>query len=761
MHAVWKILLDDAFVHAYKYGMVIKCPDGVYRRVYPRIFTYSADYPEKVLLATIRDKGLCPCPQCLTPKTKLHLMGQVNDLAFRIGSGARKYLARSVKRAREYIYTLGSGIASTAVDGLLKETSSVPTLNAFIERLGEDFNLHRMLTVDFMHEYNLGVWKAVFMHLIRLLYAQRDGIDKVAELDRRYRCISRFGRDTIRPFANNASEMKKLGARDFEDLLLCAVPAFEGLFDNNEDNKLVEQLLFKMAEWHAFAKLRMHTEETVKHLEKLTTNLGVLMRKFSTITCSRTETYELPREKAARERRQAEQSKSSDSPSAPTGKKRKGLNLNTYKWHALGHYVRFIRLFGPTDIYSTQIGEVAHRLVKRLYRLSSKLNATGKIAKRYMRVTFTRQKVLEPHEATKTKTPRRKHKHQMHPVGCDPTGYVPPDQHHFISPSRNSPIKLTEFLSQGRDDPALRDFKTKLLDHLLGRLTNRQFDGDDHDDFTDADRQSIRITDNKIFSVSRFQVNFTTYDVRRAQDSLNPSKQCNVMVQSPETEAGAHLYWYAQVLGVFHATVSVFPSSKSDLPSISSTRVEFLWVRWYGIEPGDRSGFRFAKLPKISFVPENDRFAFGFLDPFVVVRGCHLIPAFALGRTRRLLHSESTLARRVGERKDWMNYYVGIFADRDMALRYTDMGIGHQVSRTPATTSGADEEEIDDNRWDEDEDLEVDPSPGTMDEEEGDDSDNELRSDSSSVSTREDEDGESDGSEERYYDQDEDGVDDL
>jgi hypothetical protein len=47
MHAVWSILLDDEFLHAYTYGVVIKCHDGVERRVYPRIFTYSADYPEK------------------------------------------------------------------------------------------------------------------------------------------------------------------------------------------------------------------------------------------------------------------------------------------------------------------------------------------------------------------------------------------------------------------------------------------------------------------------------------------------------------------------------------------------------------------------------------------------------------------------------------------------------------------------------------------------------------------------------------------
>ena len=47
IHGVWKHLLDDDFVRAYKYGMVIKCADGIERRVYPRCFTYSADYPEK------------------------------------------------------------------------------------------------------------------------------------------------------------------------------------------------------------------------------------------------------------------------------------------------------------------------------------------------------------------------------------------------------------------------------------------------------------------------------------------------------------------------------------------------------------------------------------------------------------------------------------------------------------------------------------------------------------------------------------------
>ena len=47
MHAVWRFLLDEDFIHMHMYGMVVRCHDGVERRIYPRIFTYSADYPEK------------------------------------------------------------------------------------------------------------------------------------------------------------------------------------------------------------------------------------------------------------------------------------------------------------------------------------------------------------------------------------------------------------------------------------------------------------------------------------------------------------------------------------------------------------------------------------------------------------------------------------------------------------------------------------------------------------------------------------------
>lgn len=46
---------------------------------------------------------------------------------------------------------------------------------------------------------------------------------------------------------------------------------------------------------------------------------------------------------------------SKDTSVADDGRRVKTLNLNTYKWHALGDVVPAIRLFGTTDSYSTQI----------------------------------------------------------------------------------------------------------------------------------------------------------------------------------------------------------------------------------------------------------------------------------------------------------------------------------------------------------------------------------------------------------------------
>ena len=79
-----------------------------------------------------------------------------------------------------------------------------------------------MLVVDFMHEFELGAWKALFKHLIRILFAQ--GGSAISAFNEQFRAVPTFGRSTIRRFTENASDTKKLAARNYEDLLqVCLV----------------------------------------------------------------------------------------------------------------------------------------------------------------------------------------------------------------------------------------------------------------------------------------------------------------------------------------------------------------------------------------------------------------------------------------------------------------------------------------------------------------------------------------------------------
>jgi hypothetical protein len=88
-----------------------------------------------------------------------------------------------------------------------------------MEKLGPNFNISQMIVVDFMHEFELGVWKALFVHLVHILHAAARGGRLVHILDERFRDIPAFSHAIIRRFTNNVSDMKKLAAWDYEDIL--------------------------------------------------------------------------------------------------------------------------------------------------------------------------------------------------------------------------------------------------------------------------------------------------------------------------------------------------------------------------------------------------------------------------------------------------------------------------------------------------------------------------------------------------------------
>lgn len=89
------------------------------------------------------------------------------------------------------------------------------------------------------------------------------------------------------------------------------------------------------------------------------------------------------------------------------------------------------------------------------------------------------------------------------------------------------------------------------------------------------------------------------------------------------------------------------------------TQLEILFVRWFDPVQCHRSGIKAARLPKVAFVPEIDDSVFGFVDPASVVRGVHLIPAFADGRVQSTLQQKSAGCIR-REDDEWTSYYVNM-----------------------------------------------------------------------------------------------------
>ncbi|TFK65061.1 hypothetical protein BDN72DRAFT_871914 [Pluteus cervinus] len=662
VQAVWNVLMDKKFMRAYRFGFVAQCSDGIERRVYPRIFTYSGDYPEKVKLVSIKDKGYHLCPRCPIPFPLLDRVGQIGDNYIR--ATWRKYAWDEVVKARQLIYSEGNSITGTKVENAFKLTSGsgVPILNAFFVKLNpiSGFNPSKMVVVDFLHEVELGVWKTLFTHLLRLLHAAKHGGELADDLNLRYRTILPFGRGTIRKFPYNVSEMKRRAARDYEDLLQCSIPAFEGLLPEPHNTRLMK-LLYQLCEWHALAKARMHTDTSISLLRQATIRLGQLMRDFSRTTCQAYVTKELPNEQKKRTGKKVPEAKEGDPPpKAPKpSSKIKKLNLTTYKFHSLGDYADQIQSYGTTDSYSTQLGEQAHRMLKQGYKRTNKKDGIEQISQQ----NITMAVLGEP----KIKT------------SCldTETDDIAPDAHHRIAQQHKEPVNIYKLTSEGSQDAAFKKFIPKLQIHILGRLLKLEFDGDQHASFSGEDLRSVVILKNTIYQQNSLVVNYTSYDVRRLYDVIHPDGLSDVMVLSAEAD---HPYWYAKVIGIY--TVDVLHIGEKSKDDSQVHTLSFLWVRWFGVDPDHQYGQRHASLPRIGFVPEADDFAFGFLDPAKVIRSVHLIPDFVHTKTPDLPQGK-TAAKPKGEVTDWSYYYVGIFVDRDMYFRYLGGGVGHLPTFLP------------------------------------------------------------------------------
>ncbi|KAF7971052.1 hypothetical protein HWV62_22187 [Athelia sp. TMB] len=615
-------------------------------------------------------------PGDITSETRLGTVQDMKDRRrlIRVDDEVKR---QKVKDARAFIYDKHLVIDSEAVEKLLKEESLVPTDNVFSKRLAPlGFSVLRALLPDIMHEFELGVWRALFIHLIRILEAYDKNL--VAEMDRRL--IPTFGRDTIRRFSANVSELKKLAARDYEDILQCSIAVFDGLLPEPH-NTAIMKLLFTCSHWHALAKLRMHTDITLDIMDLVTTRLGRELRSFAKNTCTAFDTRELKREVAARHRRKlraalAASSQRGIDPAVTAdgdmseaarheiGPRMKRFNLNTVKLHALGDHANTIREFGTNDSHSTEVGELEHRTpIARYPRTSRKY--------------FVRQLANIDRRVTRLRRIRERTKENKPVLESVPST---PEQHHHIGISETRSIHTSDFFPVGAADPAIKNFLIKLKEHLLlrcietGKLKQ------------DGNASQVLLKRDRIYQHAICRINYTTYDVRREQDTINASSpHCNVLVQGQDDANSCDTvsqttYRYARVLGTFHANVICVGQGMVDY---NATRMEFLWVRWYQlVHPHAKGSWAAQKLDRICFAPLADADSFGFVDPDDVLRGCHILPAFAKGRRHPSGKGLSFLAK---DGMDWKEYIVnrdGSFgsAEADTQEAETDLQeAGQQV----------------------------------------------------------------------------------
>ena len=148
------------------------------------------------------------------------------------------------------------------------------------------------------------------------------------------------------------------------------------------------------------------------------------------------------------------------------------------------------------------------------------------------------------------------------------------------------------------------------------------------------------------------RINYDTYDMRREQDSINPSSHPDIMMLAPQN--AAHPFYYARMISIFHLHARI------DKPGHAQTPWNLLHVchvRWFEV---DTNALRPRRLTPLRWASLEEE-AFGFVDPVDVLRACHLIPAEPYGRSDDpvSLFRAARRAEEDGEEgRDWNRHYV-------------------------------------------------------------------------------------------------------
>ena len=172
--------------------------------------------------------------------------------------------------------------------------------------------------------------------------------------------------------------------------------------------------------------------------------------------------------------------------------------------------------------------------------------------------------------------------------------------------------------------------------HILGRLLSRS----ERDGFSPDEIDRLHIKGDRLYRLKVLRINYTSYDLRRDSDSINSTSRPDVILLSGDSgdsgDSDSHPYTYARVIGVFHSDIA-YATQGTPESDIKYERMDIIWARFFRLCPGYSFGFSERKLPRLEFLHHTEAGAFGFLDPEIIIRSVHLIPAFNYGKTSEFL----------------------------------------------------------------------------------------------------------------------------
>ncbi|KAL5528007.1 hypothetical protein ACEPAF_7143 [Sanghuangporus sanghuang] len=399
------------------------------------------------------------------------------------------------------------------------------------------------MVVDVLHEWEVGIWPSILRHLVRILATYKD-VDRVQVMNERVRFTPGFG-ESLRTYKGNLSEFNQMTGYNYKDVLQCALPIFDGLFDDLHES-IVRSLIYQTVTMHSLSKLRIHIDATVAALHEEMQRFADSVRKFINETCKEFHTTELRSEIEKRLRRQARAKMtrtSGDSTNSKSSGRKKKFNANTAKFHVIGDYPRSIVERGSTDSYSTANGESEHKFTRNMYLRTNRVNYIEQVSQFQRRLDSMGRiderdgnQRSEAAEADVQSTERLNPFMRDTSLDGDGDQKILENSRYSVAMKGSVTLDLPSWLTTYRFDPAVQNFHSDLKACLFSRLKGLD-SADDDIQYSDSEKNDVVIKNNRLYCHPRITIKYTAYDMERETDSIGPQAVKNdIMVLARDRE---------------------------------------------------------------------------------------------------------------------------------------------------------------------------------------------------------------------------------